>query len=86
MGMTNLKDSTRLVALLREAIALEEAGGTWQQKHAAAVTGYSVSFLRNSDCPCEYEEGNGPKGKPRLIYIPAKVREWKLSRRRQRVA
>lgn len=71
-----------LVDTLREAVALEQAGGTWQQRHAAAVTGYSVSFLRNSDCPKHYEEGNGPKGRPRLVYLPDEVRAWKIHRRR----
>lgn len=72
--------SRELTAVLREAIALEDARSTWQQKHAAAVTGYSVAFLRNSDCPKHHEEGNGPKGRPRLVYIPAEVRAWKLAR------
>jgi hypothetical protein len=69
------------VRLLNEAVALEAAGGTWSQKHAAAVAGYSVAFLRASDCPKEFEEGNGPKGRPRVVYLPAKVREWKAARR-----
>lgn len=78
--------SSSRVAILREAVALEQAGGFWQQKHAAAVTGYSVSFLRASDCPREYEEGNGPKGRLRLVYVPAEVRAWKLKRLRKKVA
>ena len=76
--------SRELTTILREAIALEDAGGTWQQKHAAAVTGYSVAFLRNSDCPKHYEEGNGPKGRDRLVYVPAAVREWKAKRLKSR--
>lgn len=72
--------SNDTVALLNEAVALEHAGGTWTQKHAAAVTGYSISFLRNSDCPKQSEEGNGPKGRPRVVYLPTEVREWKQSR------
>lgn len=75
--------SRELTDTLREAVALEQAGGTWQQKHAAAVTGYSVSFLRNSDCPKHLEEGNGPKGRPRLVYLPAEVRTWKQQRLRR---
>jgi hypothetical protein len=69
------------VTLLNEAEALERLGGTWTQKHAAAVAGCSVSFLRISDCPKDYEEGHGPQGKPRTVYVPAKVRAWKQSRR-----
>lgn len=69
------------VRLLDEAVALERAGGTWSQRHAAAVTGYSVAFLRRSDCPKDYEEGDGPKGKPRTVYVPQKVRAWKDARR-----
>lgn len=75
--------SRELTDTLREAVALEQAGGTWQQRHAAAVTGYSVSYLRNSDCPKHHEEGNGPKGRPRLVYLPAEVRTWKLGRLRR---
>jgi hypothetical protein len=72
---------TDTVRLLDEAVALERAGGTWSQKHAAAVAGYSVAFLRNSDCPKHYEEGEGPKGRQRLVYFPDEVREWKAGRR-----
>lgn len=68
------------VTLLNEAEALERLGGTWTQKHAAAVTGYSPSFLRISDCPKDYEEGHGPTGKARVVYVPAKVRAWKRAR------
>lgn len=69
------------VTLLNEAMALEKVGGTWTQKHAAAFTGYSVAYLRISDCPKEFEEGNGPLGKHRVVYIPEAVRTWKYSRR-----
>lgn len=69
--------------VLAEAAALEQAGGFWQQKHAAAVTGYSVSFIRASDCPKLYEIGEGPKGRGRPVYIPAEVRAWKLQRLRR---
>lgn len=72
-----------LIEVLREAKALEDAGAPWQQRHAAAVTGFSVSFLRNSDCPCYREEGNGPKGKPRISYVPTEVRAWKAARMRK---
>lgn len=69
------------VQLLKEAVALEEAGGTWTQRHAAAITGYSISYLRSSDCPKAFEEGNGPKGRARVVYDPAAVRAWKANRR-----
>lgn len=78
---TRAKKTSDTVRLLNEAVALEQAGGTWTQKHAAAVTGYSVAYLRSSDCPKAFEEGNGPKGRPRVVYDPAMVREWKASRR-----
>jgi len=77
------KRASTTVQLLNEAVALEQAGGTWSQKHAAAVTGYSVAFLRSSDCPKQFEEGNGPKGRPRVVYLPADVRAWKAARRIQ---
>jgi hypothetical protein len=73
----------QLIALLREAVELERAGGRWSQKHAAAVAGYSPSFLRNSDCPKRLEDGEGPKGKPRVFYLPAEVRAW-LGERNER--
>lgn len=78
--MKKKRKASDTIALLDEAVALERAGGTWKQQHAAAVTGYSVSFLRASDCPKHFEEGNGPKGRPRPVYIPAEVREWKRKR------
>lgn len=62
-------------------MALERAGSTWTQAHAAAVAGYSPSFLRKSDCPKHYELGLGPHGKPMLVYLPAEVRDWKVARR-----
>lgn len=64
------------IMLLREAVALEQAGGRWTQKHAAVVTGYSPSYLRNSDCPKRLEDGNGPKGKAMVFYLPSEVRGW----------
>lgn len=79
--MARLKKANDTIRLLDEAVALERAGGTWTQKHAAAITGYSVAFLRTSDCPKSFEEGNGPKGKPRVVYLPGDVRAWKASRR-----
>jgi hypothetical protein len=76
------------ILLLREAVALEQAGARWSQKHAAVVAGYSPSFLRNSDCPKFLEDGEGPKGKPRVFYLPAEVRAWLADRnaRARRVA
>ena len=71
------------VSVLREAVALEEAGSTWRQWHAAAVAGCSVSFLRESDCPKQFEEGHGPKGKLQVVYEPVDVRRWKGQRRRR---
>lgn len=73
-------NSRTRIELLKEAIALEEADGRWTQKHASAVTGYSVSFLRNSDCPKRLEDGEGPKGKPRVFYLPSEVRAWMRAR------
>jgi hypothetical protein len=67
--------------VIEEAIALEKAGGTWRQKHAAAITGYSQTYVRNSDCPKHFEKGNGPKGKHIVIYEPSEVRQWKARQR-----
>lgn len=69
--------STDTIRLIAEALALESAGGTWTQPHVAAVTGYSVATIRVSDCPKQYEMTPGATTKPRLVYIPAEVREWK---------
>ena len=65
--------------VIDEALAIERAGGTWTFAHAAAVTGYSVSALRHSDCPRKHERT--PKGitKDRVVFIPAEVRAWKAS-------
>jgi hypothetical protein len=64
------------ILLLKEAVEIETAAGLWSQKHVAAVTGYSVAFLRRSDCPRSYIEGNGPAGKERVVYVPGDVRDW----------
>lgn len=67
--------------LVEEAVALERAGGTWAVKHAAAVTGYSPSHIRNSDCPKHTEPG-GPrsrKGRGKIVLIPKEVRDWKAA-------
>lgn len=69
------------ISLIKEAIALEEAGGTWEIKHAAAVCGKSPSFMRNSDCP-KHMEPAGPrarKGQGKVVLLPAEVRAWKKS-------
>lgn len=79
--MAKARKGNDTIRLLDEAAALERAGSTWTQKHAAAITGWGVSFLRTSDCPKHFEEGNGPKGKPRVVYVPAEVRAWKAARR-----
>lgn len=77
----------QLVDLLQEAVALEQAGSRWSQKHAAAVCGCSPTYLRNTSCPKLIEDGNGPKGKPRVFYLPADVRRWLSDRNaRARVA
>lgn len=78
--MARVKKRNDTIRLLDEAVALERAGGTWKQPHAAAVTGYGVSFLRTSDCPKHSEEGHGPKGRPVVVYVPAEVRAWKAAR------
>lgn len=69
------------IRLLDEAVALERAGGTWTQLHAAAIIGYSVAYLRRSSCPKHHEDMQGPKGKGRVIYVPSEVRTWKESLR-----
>ena len=69
--------STDTIRLLEEAMALEKAGGTWTQRHAAAVTGYSVETIRVSDCPRQYEKTPTSTTNPRLVYLPAEVRAWK---------
>lgn len=73
-----------VVQVIEEAVALEDAGGVWSQRHAAAITGVSAGFLRNSDCPKRYLEGNGPKGKRLVVYLPEEVRAWYASRIRTR--
>lgn len=69
------------IRLLDEAVALERAGSTWTQLHAAAVIGYSVAYLRRSSCPKHHEDTGGPKGKGRVVYIPSEVRAFKESLR-----
>jgi hypothetical protein len=71
------------IALLEEAVVLEKAGSLWTQAHAAAVAGESPRTLRSSDCPKSHVEGQGPKGKPRLVYVPADVRQWMQKRLRR---
>lgn len=77
-----MKKKKDTIALLHEAIALEAARSSWSQQHAAAVARMTPGTLRLSDCPHEYEEQNGAKGKPRPVYDPAAVRAWIQSRRR----
>jgi hypothetical protein len=68
------------IVLIREAIALEDAGCNWTQAHVAALCNRSVSYIRNSDCPKSHEDGHGPKGKRLLVYQPAMVRAWMSAR------
>lgn len=74
-----MKKPNNTIRLLDEAVALERAGGTWSQQHAAVITGYSPAYLRRSTCPKDYEEQEGPKGKFRVVYDPPKVRAWKAA-------
>lgn len=71
------KRSTDTIRLIQEALALEAAGGTWTQPHAAAVTGYSVASIRASECPKHHEQSPTAVTKPRVVYFPAEVRAWK---------
>ena len=71
------------IALLEEAVSLEKAGAYWTLRHVVALTGYSDRFLRDADLPKAHEEGHGPTGKPRIVYLPADVREWMRKRLRK---
>lgn len=75
--MTQRRKATDTIRLLDEAVAIERAGGTWTQQHAAAVTGYSVESIRISDCPRHHERTPTVTMRPRLVYLPAEVRAWK---------
>jgi hypothetical protein len=77
VGDVTLSDRVKLIA---EARAIEEAGGQWRVRHAAAVTGYSHSFLRRSDCPRLYDVSGGSTTKATVWYHPAEVRAWKAGR------
>ena len=68
------------VAAMTEARAIEETGGQWRLRHVAAITGYSESFLRRSDCPRFYDISGGSTTKAAIWYEPAEVREWKAAR------
>lgn len=64
--------------VLADALAVERAGGTWSIEHVAAFTGLGVSVLHRSDCPRDHERSlTGVR--PRLVFVPAKVRAWKAS-------
>lgn len=67
-----------VVALIREACALEQAGMRWKVKHVAAMTGYSDSFIHNSDCPKHPVPGGhrSKKEKPMIEFKPREVRTW----------
>jgi predicted DNA-binding transcriptional regulator AlpA len=43
---------------------------------AAALIGMSKSFLRGSTCPRHRMHGNGPKGRPVLIFYASEVQQW----------
>ena len=73
-------NSYERVKLMAEARAIEEAGGQWRVRHASAVTGYSDSFLRRSDCPRLYDVSGGSTTKATVWYDPAEVRAWKAGR------
>lgn len=65
------------VALVKEAIALEAAGGDWEPMHAAAVLGVSRSTLYKIPYimrRASHPTGRG-RGKPVRIR-PQVVREW----------
>jgi hypothetical protein len=72
--------SSERVSLMAEARAIEEADGQWRVRHAAAVRGYSESFLRRSDCPRLYDVSGGSTTKGAVWYDPAEVRAWKAKR------
>jgi hypothetical protein len=72
--------ASKRVKLMAEARAIEEAGAEWRVAHAAAVTGYSESFLRRSDCPRLYDVSGGSTTKASVWYDPAEVRAWKAKR------
>ena len=85
MSTTSKRAIKDKVTLIREAIALEQAGCNWTQRHVAALCNRSVSYMRNSDCPKSFEEGHGPKGKAMLVCEPTKVRPWMAARIRATV-
>jgi len=85
MSITSKRATRDKVTLINEAIALEQAGFNWTQRHVAALCNRSVSYIRNSDCPKSFEEGHGPKGKAMLVYEPKKVRPWMAARIRATV-
>jgi hypothetical protein len=68
------------VKLMVEARAIEQAGGQWRVRHASAVTGYSESFLRRSNCPRLYDVSGGSTAKATVWYDPADVRACKARR------
>lgn len=73
-----------LTAIIDEALALERAGMTWSFAHVAAITGYSVNYIRHSDCPREHERTIEGVKRDRTVFMPAAVRLWKASLLKQR--
>ena len=51
----------------------------WSQREAAYALGVSVRYLRDSNCPKVFLQGNGPKGQPLVKYDPSAVRSWALA-------
>lgn len=65
------------VRLLQEAAALESAAGNWTYAHVEALTGYSETTIRGSDCPRHERDTPGStKGRIQVIFKPAEVRAW----------
>lgn len=66
--------------VIAEALAIEQAGGTWEYEHVAAVTGYGVTYLRNCpDLEKSHERTTRGIKRDRVVFVPATVRAWKAS-------
>lgn len=74
---------TSRASLLKEALYLERLGGCWEIQHVEAFTGYASSSVRALGCPSVQREGEGVSGRGRVLYEPARVREWFASRLRK---
>jgi hypothetical protein len=74
------REKTRLL-WLQEAAALEALGGEWETGHAAAFCGLSGGALLRSGCPRGRRCGDrSVKGRGRLVFRPAEVRQWSKQR------